>query len=365
MSLCLTHKGFPQDFTRSDLLTLLEQQGKAAGLSLTDIKVLKHYILKVRTDDFKTGRICAVWQKLPAVAHELDLNERSVTRAENKLIAAGWLLKTNAPKSRRDGNRDKGSNQRIVWAAGINLQPLIDTKVSELQQLAQARHEAKLELTKLRTETKRLFAEIRSLRISEALERALSILPFGRLSRIRSVEQLHKVITSFSSLLSFFQKQVVEKPVEDMQLEQTKPPSQTDKMSARSNTIQKTLSPKSRRSTVRISFRQCVESAHPDMLENMRILGGYSQANFIEAANLFRRELHISDELWKRASHRLSRLTTATLVSIIYRNHQLPSNHKAHVRNGSACLETLICKAFSDPQLLTRLLFKNLETGKA
>ncbi|KZL24699.1 helix-turn-helix domain-containing protein [Pseudovibrio sp. WM33] len=365
MSLTLTHNGLPEDAARADVLTLIDKFGPAAGLSGTDIKVLKHYVLKVRDDDFLKGRICAVWQRLPVTAEELNLNERAITRAENRLIKSGWLLKTNALRSRRGGFRQKAGEQTIIWAAGINLQPLIDHKIPELFQLSKQREAAKLELEALHSETKLLFGEIRSLNCSEALKRALAILPFGRLSRVRALAKLHQIKTALSSLLSFFKKRSVGNPVEERQLGQTKAPSRTDKMSARSNTIQKPHIQNSRPSTVQISLRRCLDHAHPDVLENMRILGGYTQANLIETANLFRQELCVSDELWKQACHQLDRVTASILVSLIYRNHRLPIEHRAHARNGGACFKELVRKGTSEPQSLSRFLFKNLESVEA
>lgn len=365
MSLTLAHNGLPEGFTRALLLTLIDKFGPTAGLSPTDIKVLKHYVLKVRDDDFLKGRICAVWQRLPVTAQELDLNERAITRAENRLIKAGWLLKTNALRSRRDDFREKAGDQRIIWVAGLNLQPLIDHKIPELFRFGQQREEAKLELEALQSETKYLFAEIRSLNCSEALERALVILPFGRLSRVRALEKLRQIKTALSSLLSFFKKSSVENPVEDSNSGQTKAPSRTDKMSARSNTIQKTHIQNSRPSVVQISFQQCLDHAHSDVLENMRILGGYTQANFIETASLFKQELRINEQAWKEACHQLGRFTASALVSIIYRNHQFPTGHKAHARNGDACFKELVRKASPEPQSLSRFLFKNLKTVEA
>ncbi|KZL19554.1 hypothetical protein PsAD2_01832 [Pseudovibrio axinellae] len=359
MSLTLTHNGLPEDTARADVLTLIDKFGPAAGLSGTDIKVLKHYVLKVRDDDFQKGRICAVWQRLPVTAQELDLNERAITRAENRLIKAGWLLKTNAPKSRRYGHREKTGDQRIAWTSGINLQPLIDNKVPKLLQLAKEREEAKQELVVLQSDTKRLFGEIRLLSCSEALERALTILPFGRLSRVRGIEQLNNIKTALSSLLSFFKKRSVENPVEERHLGQTKAPSRTDKMSARSKTIQKTHIQNSRSSVVEISLQRCLDHAHPDVLENMHILGGYTLANFIETASLLRRQLRISDENWAQACQKLSRPIAATLASILYKNHQLPVEHSAHVKFGNACFDQLVRKAVAEPQFLSRLFFRN------
>ncbi|OKL45442.1 replication initiation protein RepC [Pseudovibrio exalbescens] len=361
MCVTLTHGGLPQEFTRSDLLGLIDAQGSAAGLSGTDIKVIKHYILKVRDEDFRAGRICAVWQRLPVIAQELFLDERAVTRAENRLAKAGWLLKTNAPKSRRAGQREQAGEQRIIWAAGVNLQPLIDHRVPNLLRIARQREAASAELDRARAEAKHLFSEIRALRVSEAIERALEVLPFGRLSRVRAVEQLKKIIEAFSSLLSSFKKQGVGKSVDAFEAGQTKAPSRTDKTSARYNTHQKTLIQNCRQNAVQFSFQQCIENAHKDMRENMRFLGGDSQANFIEAANLLRRDLRISDELWSQACHRLNRVTAAILVSIIYKNTQCPKGHKAHVRHAAACFRKLIQRATFEPQFLSRVVFKNLK----
>ncbi|MTI18575.1 hypothetical protein E1162_15120 [Rhodobacteraceae bacterium RKSG542] len=361
MSVTLTHNGLSEIGCLKDLLTLLDTEGRANGLTSNELVLAKYYLLKMSAGDFQEGRICAIWQRITKTAEELGWSERAVTRAENGLIAKRYGVKTNAPKSQRSGAREKDGKKRIIWAAGFNFQPLINVKVAELKKQAKLRAREREALRLARAETKRLFSEIRALGCPKAMKPAFAVLPYGRVSRIYCSKALRKTIAIFSHIMSFYRKRRVEKAVEEHKSGLAKAPSKTDKSASLSNTTQKHPFQNSRFASGKVSWHDCLETAHPDALEYMRILGGYTQTNFIEAATLLRRDLSIPDELWGKACLLLGRVTAASLVSVIYRNSISPPNLTSQAISARACFKGALDKADTDTLFLNRFFAKNLK----
>ncbi|MBS0475897.1 MAG: hypothetical protein JSR28_12255, partial [Proteobacteria bacterium] len=127
MSATLVHGGLPAGVRRIDLLSLVEDLGKRGlGLSSTATRVLRHYVWRSRDDDYRAGRICAVWDRVCRTADDLDLCGRAINDAERELEAKGLIARTTGGNGARSGLRCGGV---IRWAAGINLAPLIERYV--------------------------------------------------------------------------------------------------------------------------------------------------------------------------------------------------------------------------------------------
>jgi hypothetical protein len=101
-------------------------------MSKTAANVLVHYITCCTFDqDYKPGRICTAWPRVSTVAEQLDLCDRSVNGAERELVELGLIERTTGRNGARHGERSVDKLQKIKWAAGVNLAPLI-ARVSEL-----------------------------------------------------------------------------------------------------------------------------------------------------------------------------------------------------------------------------------------
>lgn len=118
MSAALVHGGLPAGIRRVDLLSLVEDLGKRGlGLSSTATRVLRHYVWRSRDDDYRAGRICAVWDRVCRTADDLDLCSRAINDAERELEAKGLIARTTGGNGARSGLRSGGI---IRWAAGIS-----------------------------------------------------------------------------------------------------------------------------------------------------------------------------------------------------------------------------------------------------
>ena len=135
MSTTLAHSGLPSGATRFDLLRLFEQVARPGfGLSSTAVALVRHYVLKTMDGDYLTGRICAVWTQACRFAGAIGLTPRSINSAERELERAGFIVRNAGINGERAGDRQDGA---IVWAAGINLAPLVD-RFAEMQAKAGA-----------------------------------------------------------------------------------------------------------------------------------------------------------------------------------------------------------------------------------
>jgi hypothetical protein len=120
---------------RFDLLRLFEQVARPGfGLSSTAVALVRHYVLKTMDGDYLSGRICAVWTQARRFAEQLGLTPRSINSAERELERAGFIVRNAGINGERAGDRQDGF---VVWAAGINLAPLVE-RFAEMQAKAEA-----------------------------------------------------------------------------------------------------------------------------------------------------------------------------------------------------------------------------------
>lgn len=157
-----------------DLPDMLQKLRTRLGLRDEDITYIRYLPRKVRADDFKPNRICAVWESVATQAADLGFHARRITRIATRLESRGLVLRTASKGGRRFGRR--GPDDSIVVAGGINLGPLIE-KAGDL--VRHIRHEA-LETARLREHRDRandLIKAIRALDAQEALEAARATFP--------------------------------------------------------------------------------------------------------------------------------------------------------------------------------------------
>ena len=106
------------------MLRLFEQVARPGfGLSSSAVALARHYVRRTTDGDYLTGRICGVWTQACHFAEPLGLTPRSINSAERELEHAGFIIRKAGIKGERAGNSQGGA---IVWAAGINLAPLVD-----------------------------------------------------------------------------------------------------------------------------------------------------------------------------------------------------------------------------------------------
>lgn len=186
MTHALTHNGLPDGLTRWPFFGLIQMARRQLGLSKDAIAYLKVAISCTQDEAFKAGRICAFWTSVTKTACRAEMDRRQVARIEADLIERDFLGKSASDHSRRGGSRKNGA---IGHEFGINLAPLIN-RVSEIQAAARKAVFEEEEAELLRGRIRKLFGDIRKLRIDDACEAATDVLPNNRPSTIQSFERL-------------------------------------------------------------------------------------------------------------------------------------------------------------------------------
>lgn len=199
MSTTLAHRGLPPGVTRFEMLRLFEQVARPGfGLSSSAVALVRHYVLKTMDGDYLTGRICAVWTKASRFAEALGLTPRSINSAERELEHAGFIVRNAGINGERAGDRQDGA---IVWAAGINLAPLVD-RFAEMQTKAEALDLQARAIQQCRAEIRQLGQRIREADDDDLRERAETVLPDGRTARINSIDRLIAIREALSDMLA-------------------------------------------------------------------------------------------------------------------------------------------------------------------
>jgi hypothetical protein len=199
MSTTLAHSGLPSGVGRFDLLRLFEQVARPGfGLSSTAVALVRHYILKTMDGDYVSGRICAVWTQACRFAEALGLTPRSINSAERELEQAGFIVRNAGINGERAGDRQDGI---VVWAAGINLAPLVE-RFAEMQAKAEALELQARAIQQCRAEIRQLGQRIREAGDDDLRERAETILPDGRTARITNIDRLIAIREALSAMLA-------------------------------------------------------------------------------------------------------------------------------------------------------------------
>jgi replication initiation protein RepC len=337
MSTTLAHSGLPSGMTRFDLLRLFEQVARPGfGLSSTSVTLVRHYVLKTMDADYLSGRICAVWTQACRFAEALGLTPRSINSAERELEHGGFIVRNAGINGERAGDRQDGT---IIWAAGINLAPLVD-RFAEMQAKAEALNVQARAIQQCRAEIRQLSQRIREAGDEDLRERAETILPEGRTARITSIERLIAIREALSAMLAAIESAPDPDPralkTSDAPEENCAPNIQNKKSS--------------RRSTAQ-SDRDAPERIRPDMALSVategyrslvEALGGPTWANLVEASWRSCGRLGIAQSTWGRACQQFGRERAALSVLLIDRNAELPVGHRYRVNAPGRCLAGMV-----------------------
>ncbi|KUR77025.1 helix-turn-helix domain-containing protein [Novosphingobium sp. Fuku2-ISO-50] len=341
MSTTLAHRGLPAGVGRFDLLRLFEQVARPGfGLSSTAVALVRHYVLKTMDGDYLSGRICAVWTQARRFAEQLGLTPRSINSAERELEQAGFIIRNAGINGERAGDRQDGI---VVWAAGINLAPLVERFV-EMQAKAEALELQARAIQQCRAEIRQLGQRIREAGDEGLRERAETILPDGRTARITSIDRLIAIREALSAMLA-----AIECPTEPepRALKTSDAPEENcarniqDKNSSRRRTARPSdplerIRPATALVVATESYRGIVES-----------LGGPTWPNLVEASWRSCGRLGITQNTWGRACQQFGRERAALSVLLIDRNAELPVGHRYRVASPARCLAGMVRRAGS------------------
>ncbi len=339
MSTTLAHSGLPSGLTRFDLLRLFEQVARPGfGLSSTSVVLVRHYVLKTMDADYLSGRICAVWTQACRFAEALGRTSRTINSAERQLEQAGFIIRNAGINGERAGDRQDGT---IVWAAGINLAPLVD-RFAELKAKAEALNLQGRAIQQCRAEIRQLGQRIREAGDETLRERAEAILPDGRTARISRIDRLVAIREALSAMLEAIETK--HDPV---------PRALKSSDAPEENCAPNIQNKKSSRS--RSAFRlDPLERIRPDMALSVategyrsvvEALGGPSWPNLVEASWRSCGWLGIAQSTWGRACLQFGRERAALSVLLIDRNFELPSGHRYRVLSPGRCLAGMTRRA--------------------
>jgi hypothetical protein len=339
MSTTLAHNGLPTGVGRFDLLRVFEQVARPGfGLSSTAVAMVRHYVLKTMDADYVTGRICAVWTQACRFAEQLGLTPRSINSAERELEQAGFIIRNAGINGERAGDRKDGA---IVWAAGINLSPLVN-RYAELQARAGALELQARAIQQCRAEIRQLGQRIREADDVDLRERAETILPDGRTARITSIERLIAIREALSAMLAAIESAPNPEPgalkTSDAPEENCAPNIQNKNSSRRCTALARDPLDQVRPATAIVvateGYRGLVEA-----------LGGPTWPNLVEASRRSCGRLGIAQSTWGRACQQFGRERAALSVLLIDRNAELPVGHCYRVLSPGRCLAGMVRRA--------------------
>jgi hypothetical protein len=321
------------------MLRLFEQVARPGfGLSSTAVALVRHYVLKTMDGDYLTGRICAVWTQACRFADALGLTPRSINSAERELEQAGFIVRNAGINGERAGDRQDGE---IVWAAGINLAPLVG-RFAEMQAKAEALDLQARAIQQCRAEIRQLGQRIREADDDDLRERAETVLPDGRTARINSIGRLVAIREALSAMLDAIESAPDPEPralkTSDAPEENCAPNIQNKKSSRKSTAPERDplerIRPAAALSVATDGYRSLVEA-----------LGGPTWPNLVEASWRSCGRLGISQGTWGRACQQFGRERAALSVLLIDRNFELPTGHRYRVLSPGRCLAGMTRRA--------------------
>ncbi len=339
MSTTLAHRGLPPGVTRFEMLRLFEQVARPGfGLSSSAVALVRHYVLKTMDSDYLSGRICAVWTQACRFAEALGLTPRSINSAERELEQAGFIVRNAGINGERAGDRQDGA---IVWAAGINLAPLVD-RFAEMQAKAEALDIQARAMQQCRAEIRQLGQRIREAGDDDLRERAETVLPDGRTARINSVDRLIAIREALSAMLAAIESVPDPEPralkTSDAPEENCAPNIQNKKPSRKRNAPE-------RDALERIRPATALSVATDGYRSEVEALGGPTWPNLVEASWRSCGRLGIAQGTWARACQQFGRERAALSVLLIDRNFELPTGHRYRVLSPGRCLAGMTRRA--------------------
>ena len=334
MSATLVHGGLPTGVRRIDLLSLVEGLGKRGlGLSSTAARVLRHYVWRSRDDDYRAGRICAVWDRVSRTADDLDLCSRAINDAERELEAKGLIARTTGGNGARSGLRSGGI---IRWAAGINLAPLIE-RYADLKAAWEARELEQQAVDTCKAEIRRMRRLIRDAAEPSLMARADAILPDGRVAPIQRIERLETIRSALEAVLADLASDPRAMKTSDRPEENSRPNIQNqDSSRSCSERPEPTITPRLALELASDEFR-LIASAHGDP----------GWPSLVEASRQTASWLGIGQRTWGKACSLLGRERAALCVLVIDRNARLQSGHRYRANHAGKCLSGMVRRATS------------------
>ena len=331
--------------TKSGLIRLIREVGrKGLGLNARQIHYLELSIERCREGDFRKGAICAHWQRVDTLAQDLGCSVRQVWNIETSLEEAGLILRTVGRNGRRCGKRDGAKD--VVWAAGINLAPLLDPdKLGKLLELRREIQEEEAALEILRGEIQLVRRQIRACGDVDAILQMEAILPGGRTSRLTAKARLQELLEALQAVHGVISKASGDARTSDRDAGIADASEISDAPYTLKRPSKNSCTSGSREDPSKVSAREAMLLASADYRMKVGLLGGPSAANLIEASSRSCAGLGITPRAWGQLCDRLGREAAALTVLIIDRNARLPADDPYHASDPGGCAFGIARKA--------------------
>jgi hypothetical protein len=256
------------------------------------------------------------------------------------LEQAGFIIRNAGINGERAGDRQDGI---VVWAAGINLAPLVE-RFAEMQAKAEALELQARAIQQCRAEIRQLGQRIREAGDDDLRERAETILPDGRTARITNIDRLIAIREALSAMLAAIESVPDPDPralkTSDAPEENCAPNIQNQNSPRRRTAPARDPLERIRPATALVvateSYRGIVEA-----------LGGPTWPNLVEASWRSCGRLGIAQSTWGRACQQFGRERAALSVLLIDRNAELPLGHRYRVGSPARCLAGMVRRAGS------------------
>ncbi|MCJ2188595.1 replication initiation protein RepC [Novosphingobium beihaiensis] len=352
--LCETIKG------KRGLIELIRDIGrKGLGLNARQIRYLEISIDWCREGDFREGAICAHWQGVDTLAQELGCSVRQVWNIEMSLEDAGLIQRTFGRNGHRCGKR--GGAKDILWAAGINLAPLLDPEMLlRLLELRKDLDEERAAQEILRGEIQLVRRQIRACGDEGAILRMDLILPGGRTSRLTDRGRLQELLEALQAVHAVIAAASGDAKISDGDAGIANASEISDAPYTLKRPSKNSCMGSAREKRAKVSPRQAMLLASTDYQTKVELLGGPSAANLVEASSQSCVELGIAPRAWGQLCDRLGREAAALTILVIDRNARLPQDDPYHVRKPGGCAFGIARRAKSGSVNLHGMLLAGL-----
>jgi replication initiation protein RepC len=341
MNVTLKHNGLPENIGRFGLLSMIK--GLASSLKLTgrEIQYLEAAIRRCGDVDFEKGSICAHWARVDTIAKELGCTPRQVNSIEKSLAKKKFIVRTTGPNGHRFGVR--GTSEKINFVSGINLAPMIN-RCRGYAVLKRIRDIHDHVLAATRYEIQLIRRKIRDTKDALLMEKSDQVLPGGRTSIIRNLEQLNAIHEALLAVLAQIDPKHGLTETSDGQSKSADALEVSGQPNIQTQKIKNICIMPTRKAAGPLSVRQMLLLATPQYRELVQALGGPTQTNFVEASSQMCHNIGISADLWGEACLAFGRDRAALYVLVLDRNRRLPAEHKYHRSNAGGSLVGMIRK---------------------
>lgn len=331
MSAALTHSGLPDGIGRNDFRRIVEVAlRRVFELPNLAVAVMAEVLDRTQAQDFQSGRICGSWISTANLAETLGRSERQINATEQLLEQLGLIERTNG-RGRRHGVR-KGV---IVHLRGISLAPLI-RRADEIIGLVEDYRAMKVKmddaLRAAREEIRDLRQAIRESEDLDAISRAETILPRGRTSRIRDLDQLRELAAALSAVADAVRLCVGERKTAHRSAENRAP-------NTTPQAIPEPCSEGIRNPDegLQVSLRKALAVATPSFRSVYAMQSGGVLRRLEDASRTTAFMHGISRSVWDRMCRDWGPQRASLAVILIDRNAHLPRGHRWRANSVAKC----------------------------